>query len=68
MLITTLYLKLYFDYLLSTNGDFEVSWGMAELINLLGCGSTTEKIVVEIIFIFLHSSLSMCYRSASQPL
>lgn len=48
MLIATLYFKQHSDYLLLTNDDFEVTWGMAELIILLGYESATQEMVVEI--------------------
>lgn len=57
MLITILYFKQYSDYLLSTNDDFEVTWGMAERIILLGYESATQKMVVEIKFYFFSPSI-----------
>lgn len=47
MLITILYFKQYFGYLLSTNDDFEVPWSMAELIIALGYETATQEMVVE---------------------
>lgn len=48
VLITTLYFKHCSDYLLSTNDDFEVTWGMAELIILLGYENATQEMIAEI--------------------
>ena len=67
MLITTLYFKQYSDYLLSTNDDLEVTWGLVELIILLGYESATGNGCQNTIFFFLHPSLSMRYRSAYSP-
>lgn len=56
MLITTLYFKQYSDYLLSTNDDFEVTWGMVELIILLGSESATGNGCQNTILFFFSST------------
>lgn len=42
MLISTSYFKEYPDYLLPTNINFEVIWGIAEVIILLGQENATH--------------------------
>lgn len=51
MLISTLYFKEYPDYLLPTNINFKVIWGIAEVIILLGHENAIQNVYPNIFFL-----------------